>query len=152
MNRWYYLIVLILAAVSCSDSDVCDQKIRVTLKVQFLAADEGNEKDTLLQYVTVYGIAREDSLLYDTAVNIQSIELPLDPASANLRFVIKIGSVSDTLNLNYGSSMQFVSYACGFSPVYHLNTIVFTYHNFDSIHIVNRTVDTENEENLKIFL
>lgn len=146
---WFLLFILV---ISCSKSEVCDQKVNALLVADFFTLEGTEEKDTLLQWVTVYGIKDTISRLYDTAVNINHIELPLDPNANQVKFVIEVDSVYDTLTVHYQGEIQFVSYPCGFGSVFYLDTVLITKHVFDSLFIIEPAVNPENEQNLKIYL
>lgn len=145
-----FLFVVLLFA--CEENEVCDQSVRSLLVAGFYKYEQDEEQDTSLNNLSVYGIGHEDDSIYSNDNNIQQIALPLNPESTEVSFVLIIDSIPDTLHVIYQHDVIFVSYACGFAPVYDVDTTEITNNNADSVIIKKRNIQPESEESIKIYL
>jgi hypothetical protein len=86
---WFLVFLITLAvycwSISCTGDNACKQSRDVFLMVSFRTTVHNTEHDTTLSYLTVYGLGRSDSLLYDSAqVNKVSLPLILQPIQPGL--------------------------------------------------------------------
>jgi len=146
------ILASIVLLFSCQEKE-CDQTLRNHAGVSFYSVQAGNPADSVLDTLIVYGITREDSLLYDSASNRASVFLPLDPSRDFSRFVFQFNSLADTIEINYKREEKFVSHACGFVTRFHIRQSTTTHNHFDSITTVNPIVTlNENETHFNIYL
>jgi hypothetical protein len=104
--------------------------------------------------LTVYGMGREDILLYDKTIKTSSVLLPLDASTDSCKFVFIINSVADTVTLHYTSYPHFISKECGYTYFHSLKQMpipTYTSHKIMGITIKNNSVIIPNEENIRIF-
>ena len=136
---------------SCEDPE-CDQSLRNNANFTFLTIQDTIETDTVIDTLTVYGLAK-DSLLYDSSANRSGVSLPLDPSSDQVRFIFQIGSHPDTIQISYIRDERFISHACGFVTQFQIQQATTTHHHFDSITTVNPLVSlNENETHFNLYL
>lgn len=100
--------------------------------------------------ITIYGVGMEDSTIYNNA-NILTANLPLDATGGYSEFVVINGLIADTISLWYSSNISFISKACGYSYIHTIESLKFTRHKIDTILIINESVTTNDEENIRTF-
>ncbi len=146
------LPLFLVLLFACEENEVCDQSVRSLLVAGFYKYEQDEEQDTSLNNLSVYGIGHEDDSIYSHNNNIQQIALPLNPDSTEVSFVLIMDSISDTLHVIYQHDIIFVSYACGFAPVYDIDTTEITNNAADSLIIKNYNIQPDSEESIKIYL
>lgn len=148
-KKYKSVIVAITLAllISCS-SESCDEPydalVNITLRSD--TAPEAGRIDS----ITVYGSGMEESLLYDT-LSLSQLELPLFPGAESLSFIVRHGSITDTIVIEYSSEMKFISKACGYSYFYTITEVGYTTHSINRILIINDYITPGYEENLRAF-
>ena len=143
-------IALLLTFGSCNQ-DLCEESTDVHFKIGFYTIDGGKERDSLVYNLTIYGVGREDSLLYDQAIA-QKITLPLNPGSDTSRFVIRINESEDLCVFEYTRFVRLISHDCGFITEFDIQDIEYTKTNIDSAAIVQSKVTNFEELHIKIYL
>jgi hypothetical protein len=135
-------------SVSCI-SDSCFEDTNSYVRGTFY--QNGTNKILAPDSITVYGVTKESSLLYNKALNVKSILLPLDPSVDNCSFVFRINGIRDTVNLMYTSFPYLISKECGITFYYTLDSAVSKGIIIDTIIIGNKNITRINEENIRIF-
>lgn len=135
---------------SCTGDNACKQSRNVSLTVNFRTPTKKSEKDTVLPYLTIYGIPHSDSLLYDSA-SVAKVTLPLNPSLDTTGFVFQCNNLSDTILLAYSRSLHLLSYECGFVTFFRLKGAEVHGNMSDSLYIVNPDVTTENNTNIILY-
>lgn len=146
-----FVIILIIFLASGSDSctpETCLEETLTGVKAVFFKTDAG--KVQAPDSVTLYGIGTATDKIYNRAASRQTISIPLDAGSNTCSFVIKINDKTDTLIFTYTSYPHLVSKECGFTFFHSLTELLNKNENID-INLVNRTITTSNEENIRIF-
>ncbi len=138
-----FIVVLVYA---CQTNRNCDTK-ESFVKIGFY---NGDEKAVSVEDVSLYGLGREDSLLYENQT-ISSVLMPLSSAVDSASFIFIFGSFTDTITVSYQTNMRFESNQCGFMADYSIDTVYHTKNAIDSMAQVNRIITNENEEHYKIF-
>jgi len=154
MERQYtgflFSLVLILI-VSASDSctpETCLENTLSGVNAVFFSTSEG--KIMAPDSVTLYGIGRVTDKIYSKTARLETIHIPLDAGTTSCSFVIKINDFTDTLTFNYISYPHLVSKECGFTYFHRLDEVVNKSENID-IALLNGTITTSNEENIRIY-
>lgn len=142
------IFLLLFFLIACSEEEVCVKDVNTMLIADFFKKTDGS--DTILSNLSVVGL-NKTRMLYDSAVNISQIELPLNYNSGKTSFIISINNNRDTITFFYTGELIFVSYACGFAPTFELNDVTATYKEFDSIAVINNIINPDNEENIEIY-
>lgn len=143
--------VVLILLVSCDNEEVCTQNVRSTLNAGFYKVVEGEAVDSVMNWVTVSAIGLGENIMTDSN-GVKKIAFPLNFENNNTIFVITNDSITDTLSVFYDVSLNFVSYECGFAPVFGISNIMFTGNGFDSIHIIKPIAEPSEDENIKIYL
>lgn len=153
ISRSIFLFVVL--CTGCSTQDICDDDNQSYLVARFLTVNNGEESDTTLTGLYVYGIRDElpGGLIYDSAT-VQKIMLPLDPNRDVTRYIFMRENQEDTLDILYSREAYLISYNCGFAARFYLDGPGHNGNLFTDIEVVNAQVDAEtetNEEHFHIF-
>jgi hypothetical protein len=142
--------VLFWAFISCNQN-LCEEPTDVNFILGFYTMDDGIERDSVLNNLTIYGVGREDSLLYNQA-SARKITLPLSLLSDTSRFVFRINESSDVCVISYTRFVRLISHDCGFITEFDIHDFEHTGINIDSVAIIHPKVTNFEEEHVKIFL
>jgi hypothetical protein len=149
----FLLLTFVCLCQSCSDEGPCTDDITCRVKAGFYVRDGDGERDTTVNGLTLYGLARPDSLIYDDAQGISNIEFPLpDKPESYSTYVFRIDSLVDTLFLLHHAHIVMVSFECG-ATVTH--DVYYGFHGnaiFDTVAIIKQQINLSDEENLRIYL
>ncbi len=107
---------------------------------------------TTFDSLTLYFEGREDSLIYDNAKSVESIDIPLSDTTENLKIIIKINDGYDEINLKYKPYYVFRSTDCG--VIYRYEIVYVTYSD-DKIVLIdeeNKDIDENEAVNLNLFV
>ena len=143
-------LILIIAFGSCN-LNLCEESTEVNFILGFYTMDDGKARDSVVYDLSIWGVGREDSLIYDHAVA-RKIILPLNPNSDTSRFVINISGVQDVCTVSYKRFVRLISHDCGFITEFEILDFNHTNVNIDSIAIWHSNVTNFEEEHIKIFL
>lgn len=138
----------ILSICSCTPQS-CFEETESFLKASFYnnTAKRLQVPDSL----TIYGLNMVIPI-YNKDFKIQPAKLPLNSATANCVFIIKINGITDTLELRYNSYPHLISKECGYTLYHTLDTNrIFTKHAIVSIAIKKSLITTLNGENIVIY-
>jgi hypothetical protein len=147
------LVSLVVAAASCEDYKDCNSPVDTPMGIGFYQLTDGEEADTTLPALTLFGIGREDSLLADDLAS-SRIYVPLNENLDSTRFFLQPDSTSvggDTLTVLYKRSLDFVSSGCGFTTLYQIDTVTCTAHYVDSVVLASKKIVTTNATNVKLY-
>jgi len=140
-------IFTIVFTHACQVSRGCDATESL-VKMGFYTDEP--ETAVSVENVSVYGVGREDSLLYELQT-IGTVLLPLSPAEESSAFVFEYGNLKDTITFFYQTNTRFESQDCGFMADYRIDNFDYTKNAIDSIAQVTNEITNENEEHYKIF-
>ena len=151
-RKYLCLIPFSVILFSCTPES-CMQETQSYVKGVFYldGTDTAKSPDTL----TIYGIGREESLLYNKSVKPAFVLLPLDASKESCSFVFIINSVVDTITLNYITYPHLVSKECGYAYFHKLQDpdelTSLTHNKIKGITIKDPSVVIPTAENLRIF-
>jgi len=154
MRKLYSAVVCIITAgfsagiFSCTPQACFEE---TTSYVKATLYDDATSRPKAADSLTVFGISRDTSLIYDKARNVQPALLPLDASTNSCTFVVRINGINDTVTFNYSSYPHLVSKECGYTFYFNIDTPVYTTNNISYIYTGRKNVTTENVENLRIF-
>jgi hypothetical protein len=100
--------------------------------------------------LTVYGLGREESLLY-AGRNIRTINLPLDGSANETGFVVVYQFTPDTIWFSYEVIPWFMSQECGFILNFELTGVRHSAGIIDSVVIVTNEITSFDETNIRIY-
>lgn len=146
-----FLLTLMMIAgcsvimVSCAP-EACFEETNAYLKASFYI----NAKLVAPDSLTAFGFG-QTTKIYDKVKDIQPALLPLNSSAGSCTYVIRINGVNDTMQFLYSSYPHLISKECGYTFYHSLDSFSFTQNNIDTILIINRSITTANEENVRIF-
>ncbi len=147
-----YITGFCLLFFSCESEESCEQSTVSVLNAGFYSIPDSLPESTSVDNLTVYGIGRADSLIYDQASSVGSFVLPLSPSCDTTGFVLTLGAVTDTIRFLYSRELHMLSMECGFATYYYIERINNTTNTIDSVSVVNEKVTTGDDENIQIYL
>ena len=150
LNAFQIAAIIFFLGESCSGDNACKQSRDVYLVVSFRTTIPKIEHDTTLSDLTIYGLTRSDSLLYDSA-SVSKILLPLNPSSDTTGFVFACRDAVDTFMVVYARQPHLLSYECGFVMYYRLNQAFLLGNLADSLRILQSDVTTDNGTNIYLY-
>lgn len=145
--------MIICFGFSCENYKDCNSPVQTSLGIRFYTFFRGRETDTTLPALTLYGIGKKDSLL-EAATPANGIFVPLNAAADSTRFFLRpdtTATAGDTLGVYYTRDLRFISSGCGFTTLYHIDTVYYTTHYIDSVAVATKKIITTNATNLKIY-
>ncbi len=144
-------IILFATAMvsSCQTNNQCDTATESLVKINFYTIDS-IEQAVFVSPISVYGVGRSDSLLYEND-SISSVSIPLSPNAETIGFVFDIGTYSDEILFEYKTSTYLESMDCGFIANYEINSVTYSTNIIDTIIILNNMVTIDNEEHIKLY-
>ena len=112
--KYVYVISGIFTAMllfSCERDDICTTEIKTPrLVISFY----DNEQPDMIKNVDTLSVwAPGKEKLYDRQ-KVDSILLPLNPATTGLQYILQSGNKTDTLYLQYHPQEKYISRSCGF--------------------------------------
>jgi len=137
---------LLMLVISCTEES-CDQPTGVLMKAGFYSAE--TEENISVDSLDIYGLNVPDSMICSGS-NLNKIGLPLNPSASRCTFVMVNGGRSDTIEILYHSSLEFLSRACGYIYLHEIEEIIFTENDITDIYIMNKLVNPGDEENIQI--
>jgi hypothetical protein len=148
LSAFIILLVIIRLCVNCAP-EACLEETISTLNATFYKT--GSTQVSIADSITIFGIGKDTSKIYDKTLKVSFIKLPLDASSGTCGFVMKINDVTDTLRLTYTSYPHLVSKECGVVFFYTLKSYQISATTVDTIIFRNNNITTFNEENIRIF-
>ena len=146
---WFiFLLALIRLSAGCT-ADSCLEETTSTVNATFYKT--GSTQASIADSLTVFGIGKETDKIYDKALKVSLIKLPLDASAAGCGFVMKINDVTDTLRFTYSSYSHLISKECGVTYFFILDSYRVSGTTVDTVIIRNNNITTFNEENIRIF-
>jgi hypothetical protein len=135
---------------SCAP-EACFEETNAYLKASFYSYSNSTVKLIAPDSLTLFGQGQTIKL-YNKAGNVQPALLPLNAAAGSCTFIIRINGINDTVQFLYSSRMHLLSKECGYT-YYHtlLDLPAYTQNKIDTILIINSSITTANEENIRIF-
>ncbi len=142
---------LILGIHACNLNKSCDKHTKFPVETGFYNSLSLSLRDTILQDITLYGIGREDSLLYND-IDTNRLNYRLSPFSDTTKIVLHAFSKVDTLTFYYNRHLELVSQACGFAMFFDIKEINFTKNFIDSLFLIDHLLDANKTEHLQVFV
>lgn len=140
---------LFLITTAC-DQEACFEETNAYVKASMYRYLTG--KLAAPDSISLYGVNKPGSKLYNKAKSVTRTLFPLDPTAETCSFAIKINGVTDTITFNYTSFPHLISKACGYTYYHTLNTSIdFSTNEIDSLGFSNNSITTLDAENIRIY-
>ena len=147
-----YLCLAAMAATFITACNGDDMLLSYQHTVQIGIYSTHTHADTVLTQVQIYGVGREDSLLYD-AETLSDAFLNLNLKRDTTEYIFRTQTLQDNLFIRYRKSLEPVSGSGGLTINLHIDSIGYTNTFIDSIAIVRPGVNyNESLENVQIFV
>lgn len=144
-------LILTYSLNSCQADNECETSAISHAKLDFYIIEDDKEKAVGVEGISIYGLGREDSLIYEIDT-ISYALLQLSPAADTVGFVFDYGSFSDTISFLYKTNKHFESIECGFIANFDIDTVKYSENAIDSVALIDNTITSEDEqEHVKIF-
>ena len=149
-NIFLSFLFVAFIIVGCNNTD--DMLLSYQHTVQVGLYSRSTHNDTTLTSVQVYGIGREDSLLYDVE-SVSSLFLNMNMNADNTQYVFKTQTLQDELFFSYRKRLSPVSGSGGITMELTLDSVGHTSVFVDSVAITYAEVNyNESRENVQIFV
>lgn len=146
----FRLIVTMFLLSSCNNEDDVQLSYQHTVQVGLYSMHTHN--DTTLTEIQVYGIGREDSLLYDVE-HTGSLYLNMNMGRDTTEFVMKTQTLEDDLFFTYHKELVPVSGSAGIAMEITIDSVAHTSTFIDSVAVVyNKVKYNESRENVQLFV
>lgn len=133
----YYSLLVLLLLTACQSDTKCRLPMVASPRVA-VHAKGSFAKGTKL---TVFGVGREDSVIYSNTNLSPKLSLPLKGDTTQTQFVFQTGNNFDTLTFFHTNHLRYVSLACGCAIHYRIDS-VFGTARLDSVTLLNSGVET----------
>lgn len=151
-----YAIGLLAAAglVACEPDTTCYQDM-ATYMVLTMSGDSTGSDGTRYTYTAwdslrVQGVG-SDTVLYSNS-SLKQLGLSLRPDTTTTAYLITYHGQTDTLWIAHTPRTHYVSLACGCAVYHTLTAARSTDPRIDSVVIINASVESTTQENLRIYL
>ncbi len=144
------LLFIACAIVGCNNTD--DMLLSYQHTVQVGLYSRSTHNDTILTDVQVYGIGREDTLLYDVE-SVTALFLNLNMNADSTKYVFRTQTLQDELFFSYSKRLTPVSGSGGITMELTLDSVGHTSVFIDSVAITYADINyNESIENVQIFV
>jgi hypothetical protein len=147
---FWLLLAIAFSGIFHSCEGECGELPESLSRIYFHSIIETVDRPTPVDNLSVYGLGREDSLLYSRN-NIGFIDLPLNGNADESGFVLLFDNIADTLWIQYDVIPVFESPECGFMLNYELTATRHTYNMIDSVVILINQVTSFEDTNIRIY-
>jgi glutaredoxin-related protein len=154
-NFKYLLFIwplLILFSSACVKNETCISANNLLMINLYEINSDTTAIETQFDSLTLYFKGREDSLIYDNAKSVKSIDIPLSDTTENLKIVIKINDGYDEIILQYKPYSVFRSTECGVIYRYEIIDFTYTTDKIAGILLENELIDENEAVNLNLFV
>jgi len=146
--RIFFTVFILFRIFSCTPQG-CLEETDVMVRGSFYQTGTG--KIRTIDSITFTGVGVDTTRIYDKALNISSISIPLNSGSDTSVFIMKLNGIADTVTFICKSFPHFISKECGYVFFHSIENVTNTRTDVDFL-ISNRFTSTANEENIRIFL
>lgn len=146
-----FFLALLYGGFLHSCREECTHKPRSLAGISFHSVVEGTEQQLPVDSLSVMGLGKEDSLLYDQVNNAGSVVLPMNGSDIETAFIFKFDRGTDTLWLDYEVIPVFLSPECGFILNFELLETNHTENVIDSVVIVTSEITSFDDTNIRLY-
>ncbi|MGL1885645.1 MAG: DUF6452 family protein [Reichenbachiella sp.] len=140
-------VVIMSVFTGCSDAPDCEQELPSdSLNVVFYDNDSFEIARFKFERIIAVGA---NSVFYDSGDSLSSFSLQLNPSSDTVDYLFITGVTQDILSIKYVRKMDWLSEDCGPNMGYSGVKIIST--TFDSVNVINGTIDELVNENIQIY-
>ncbi len=154
LKRLAGILLLLFFAMACVEDEVCEEVTANPLRMGFYLFQNGqDETGAVIDSLSLYGLGRQDSLIYNNRRGVSRVEVPLDPSADACGFVLVFpAGTTDTLFIHYDREPHLVSVECGFIMHYVIRELSFSQSVIQQVVVHDDQVIKNPDEHLKIYL
>lgn len=145
MRKLGYIVLFCL--FGCVDDELCVGTGTNFVQAQFRDFTTNELRTVTFTDITASGMPEEFPSYADSSLT--SIAMSLDPNRSETTYYFTTADRKDTLTLGYSVVPRMISPACG--PEFTFRQLVLLNHTFDSVAVVESTIDPEVTNNLNIY-
>ena len=145
------LLAIGFSGIMQSCEGECGELPESLTRINFHSIIDSVDRPTPVDSLSVYGLGREDSLLYSERNNIGFIDLPLNGNATESGFVMVFNSIADTLWIQYDVIPVFDSPECGFMLNFEITDLRHTSNMINSVVILINQVTSFEDTNIRIY-
>ncbi len=149
---WVLTLFFLICFSACTNDEVCEEATANNLRIGFYAPGETEPVQRPIDSLTVFGLERPDSMIYDNAYSVLLAELPLDPNNDTTTFVLEFPTETDTLTVTYQRNLNLISVECGFAMFFDLEGMENTENFIVSTTILISEVTNTFDEHIQILV
>ncbi len=152
---WACLLAILAAMIpfGCQQDIVCEAATDASLRIGFYTFSEnGQATTTSVDSLTIYGVGRSETKIYDNRKNVVRIELPVNPTVDSTAYVFIFPGHTDTLWVDYSRNPHLISVECGFTMFYEIENVQYTNHQIIRSDINTNLVSNTLDEHIQIFI
>ncbi len=138
------ILILIFLLLSCEEVDECVDDTEVNVNIDLKTLVNNVEIDTFINALTIVGI---DTPYYNSN-NIKSVNLALSQLSDTSIYKFTVDTITDTVSFYSKREHYLVSYECGFTTRYILDTVITGNNLINAVSIIKAAVDSTDETNI----
>ncbi len=150
--KWFLPLFFLVCFSACVDDEICEEATANPLRIGFYAPGELEPVQRPIDSLTVFGVGRPDSMIYDNAYSVFLAELPLNPNRDTTAFVLEFPLQTDTLMVVYQRELNLISVECGFAMFFELEGIQNTENFITSTTISISEVINTFDEHIQILV
>ena len=144
------VLAVLASLVACNAEDDLQLSYQHTVQVGLYSRHTHN--DTTLTSAQIYGVGREDSMLYDVE-SVSSLFLNLNLSRCTTEYVFRTQTLEDDLFFSYHKQKVPVSGSSGIAMEIKLDSVGHTTTFVDSIAVVEPNIRyNESLENIQIYI
>jgi len=151
----FAISILLLILASCQNEEVCADATSNPLRMGFYlpVSADGSPQAYTLDSLTVYGVGRPDSLIYQNAKKVMAIDVPINPTTDRTGYVIIFPeNIIDTVWVDCTLHLTFISAECGFAMRPEIVQVSHTKNRISTFQLIQNLVTHSFEEHIKILL
>jgi len=148
---FFSLLMSLLALSSCIKDETCLSSNSLLI-TDFYTVNQNSE---IVKYkmdsMSMYIIGREDSILYDNVKNIGSFNIPMADTLQQLKILLTLNNVQDTIWVDYRPYEVFRSINCGVVNRFEIKNVDYSINSIWQIYMNNNQIDESKSTNLFLF-
>ncbi len=147
-------LLLMLVITACTTDETCRKSRKVEAGMTFyldtINAQTGRWVEVKITFDSLWVNGVGNSKFLYEKKPLGSIQVPLNQFAEESKFNLRMSNIYDTITVVYKNQLEFLSLECGSIRTHVIDTAYTTGHFIDSITIINRNVNTQHVENIKL--
>lgn len=154
--KLFIFIAIIALFASCEPDTACHQELGALMYITLEADSITTQGDTIYynqwDSISIFGVGSPGEDIHIYGNNTKSIGLELQAGAQLTMYKILYHGQMDTLYIQHTPKIHFVNMACGCTTYHTISKAWSSDPRVDSVSIINASVETIAQENLRIYL